>query len=154
MKAQLRETRLTITLDASKDCLSHLSFSSVVSLQNRKIARWIMGVLILLILVGYGALSFYFSNKMIHKRVMDRVKSKVNSIPSAHYAPSMRESSCAICLEDFCEGETVSLLPCGHIFHCRCIVPWFGEQKSECPVCKTPSYRGKDLVILSDLDDM
>ena len=154
MKAQLRETRLMITLDASKDCLSHPSFSSVVSLQNRKIARWIMGVLILLILVGYGALSFYFSNKMIHKRVMDRVKSKVNSIPSAHYAPSMRESSCAICLEDFCEGETVSLLPCGHIFHCRCIVPWFGEQKSECPVCKTPSYRGKDLVILSDLDDM
>ena len=34
-----------------------------------------------------------------------------------------------------CEGE-YSLIPCGHIFHAKCLRPWH-EQNKKCPLCRT-----------------
>jgi hypothetical protein len=48
-------------------------------------------------------------------------------------------TSCSICIDDFCEGETIRLLPrCGHAFHTDCILPWLTERKGCCPCCNTP----------------
>lgn len=46
---------------------------------------------------------------------------------------------CAICLEDFVEGEMISVLACSasHAFHPTCINKWL-ESQSTCPVCRTP----------------
>ena len=43
--------------------------------------------------------------------------------------------TCAICLTDTEIGETVSRLPCNHVFHKKCIHPWL-RQASTCPTCR------------------
>lgn len=45
-------------------------------------------------------------------------------------------SDCAICLEDFKEGEECLVLPiCDHLFHLICIHRWL-ENKPTCPICR------------------
>ncbi len=44
-------------------------------------------------------------------------------------------TSCIICMENFCENELVKKLFCGHIFHKDCIEKWLSNQKT-CPFCK------------------
>ena len=43
--------------------------------------------------------------------------------------------SCCICLDDINLGVETILLPCGHIFHCDCILKWFKENNT-CPMCR------------------
>ncbi|CAN8320646.1 unnamed protein product [Cochlearia groenlandica] len=43
---------------------------------------------------------------------------------------------CAICFEEFNNGERVVTLPCGHDFHEDvCVVKWF-ETSHFCPLCR------------------
>ncbi|CAO2641097.1 E3 ubiquitin-protein ligase ZNRF4 [Lemmus lemmus] len=44
---------------------------------------------------------------------------------------------CAICLDDYEEGERLKILPCAHVYHCSCIDSWFSRaQRRLCPLCK------------------
>ena len=42
---------------------------------------------------------------------------------------------CAVCLEDFENGKSVTKLKCGHIFCAKCIEDWLEENVS-CPCCR------------------
>lgn len=47
-------------------------------------------------------------------------------------------TTCSICIDDFDQGETLTLLPrCKHAFHRGCIRPWLLERQGCCPLCKT-----------------
>ena len=46
-------------------------------------------------------------------------------------------ANCSICLGTLSsEEEGTSELPCGHVFHSECLVPWLWRNKS-CPNCRT-----------------
>lgn len=42
--------------------------------------------------------------------------------------------TCSVCTEDFVENDTVRILPCGHIYHRRCIDPWLLRFSGNCPL--------------------
>ncbi|CAG8628952.1 1757_t:CDS:1 [Cetraspora pellucida] len=46
------------------------------------------------------------------------------------------EETCAICLEDFDDGDKIRELPCRHCYHVECIDPWLTTKSSSCPLCK------------------
>lgn len=43
--------------------------------------------------------------------------------------------SCTVCLESFPVKGKAKQLPCGHLFHYDCLMPWL-EQNHTCPVCR------------------
>ncbi|KAJ1664620.1 hypothetical protein IW140_004013 [Coemansia sp. RSA 1813] len=62
----------------------------------------------------------------------------------SRYAPTEAgPPSCVICLEEYIVDDEVRVLPCGHVFHDQCIIPWLLRPNSkfhECPMCKIPCF--------------
>ncbi|XP_012442754.1 uncharacterized protein LOC105767727 [Gossypium raimondii] len=42
---------------------------------------------------------------------------------------------CAICLDEFSEGDEVASMPCTHVFHDGCIIKWL-KTNHLCPLCR------------------
>ena len=49
---------------------------------------------------------------------------------------SVKEApTCTICVEQIKLGNKGMFMPCGHIYHPDCLVPWL-ENSNSCPVCR------------------
>ncbi|XP_040846155.1 E3 ubiquitin-protein ligase ZNRF4 [Ochotona curzoniae] len=68
-----------------------------------------------------------------------------------------RNDLCAICLDDYQEGDQLKILACSHAYHCKCIDPWFARTaRRSCPVCKqsvASTEDGSDSTVDSFGDD-
>jgi len=58
----------------------------------------------------------------------------IDSLAIVQYAANGKETSCAVCLVEFEEGEELRKLPCGHRFHAPCVDRWL-LRSSRCPLC-------------------
>lgn len=99
----------------------------------------------------------------------------LNKIPIAKYRKSDPFETCAICFDDFVEGEKLRILPCSHgmgifirmddhvseaifftdnsfsAYHTKCIDPWLTRRQRVCPLCKRRVFAA-DETVESDLE--
>jgi len=64
----------------------------------------------------------------------------IRNLPSRRYtaptgAPAGEQPSCAICMENYAEGDQLRVLPCRHEFHTACADKWL-EIRDTCPLCR------------------
>ncbi|OVA10355.1 zinc finger protein [Macleaya cordata] len=65
-------------------------------------------------------------------------KSAVEALPDVNISDEMLSSDssqCAVCKDMFELGTTAKQMPCKHIYHPDCILPWL-ELHNSCPVCR------------------
>ncbi|KAF9597249.1 hypothetical protein IFM89_016390 [Coptis chinensis] len=65
-------------------------------------------------------------------------KASIESMPTIKITSSFlgRDSVlCAVCKDEFFIDVEAKQLPCNHIYHCECILPWLSQHNS-CPVCR------------------
>ncbi|KAL6515712.1 hypothetical protein OROHE_018402 [Orobanche hederae] len=63
-------------------------------------------------------------------------ESYISNMPCITINEDKLESmACAICKDSFSVGTVVNQLPCFHIFHPLCILPWFSTRNT-CPLCR------------------
>ncbi|XP_077091838.1 RING finger protein 148 [Siphateles boraxobius] len=52
------------------------------------------------------------------------------------------DTSCVVCTDSFTHNEQVTVLPCRHLYHKKCIEPWLLEHPT-CPMCKYNILKSK-----------
>ncbi|XP_043261118.1 uncharacterized protein LOC122402417 isoform X2 [Colletes gigas] len=64
-------------------------------------------------------------------------RKQIDEIPTTSVTQCQVDSKlqCSVCWEDFRVLEAVKQLPCQHLFHSPCIVPWL-ELHRTCPICR------------------
>ncbi|KAG2548278.1 E3 ubiquitin-protein ligase RING1-like [Panicum virgatum] len=79
-------------------------------------------------------------------------KSALSALPDVVVTHTMvaaaEGAECAVCKDDFSPGEVAKQMPCKHIYHANCIMPWL-ELHNSCPICRfelptdDPDYEGR-----------
>ncbi|KAF3581825.1 hypothetical protein DY000_02028424 [Brassica cretica] len=65
-------------------------------------------------------------------------RSSIDALPTVKIAQRhlrSSDSNCPVCKEEFELGAEAKQMPCNHIYHSDCIVPWLVQHNS-CPVCR------------------
>lgn len=64
-------------------------------------------------------------------------RKQIDEIPTTTISQSQVDCKlqCSVCWEDFKLSEPVRQLPCQHVYHAPCIIPWL-ELHGTCPICR------------------
>ncbi|XP_006849546.2 uncharacterized protein LOC18439315 [Amborella trichopoda] len=84
-------------------------------------------------------------------------KASIASIPTVRISPPPSHTSdlaiyCPVCKDEFEIDDEVKQLPCNHLYHGDCILPWLQTHNS-CPVCRFVLPTEEHLGNLQDGDD-
>ena len=68
-------------------------------------------------------------------RIKNKIKNKTEpDISEYRFLKNYKKMECIICLQEYNDNETVSLIKCGHMYHTTCLYTWFLTKKV-CPLC-------------------
>ncbi|KAJ8368363.1 hypothetical protein SKAU_G00083910 [Synaphobranchus kaupii] len=116
-----------------------------------------LGILLIVVLAMMAfAMAFVFRFRCRSKRSWDSVHQQtlraVSHLETRRYSSQRHPGSrrlrgdlgagagsspapaCAICLEDFLDGEDLRIISCAHEFHKECVDPWLLQHRT-CPLC-------------------
>lgn len=70
-----------------------------------------------------------------------------DTVVSVNAAPTVSE--CAVCADAFCAGATAVVMPCAHVFHEDCLLPWL-KRRATCPLCRAALPEADDADVPGD----
>jgi E3 ubiquitin-protein ligase RNF103 len=87
----------------------------------------------------------YSSSKLVHSAATfcdcEKNKELRKYFEEKNFKSKVRRE-CSICLEKYKIGNLLVLLPCGHLFHKKCVYEWFmNSSNCKCPICRTTHYK-------------
>jgi len=86
---------------------------------------------------GLDAIISQLLNQLDNTGAPPAPREAINQLPKVKITQQQVDIKlqCSVCMEDYKIDETVHKLPCDHLFHENCIVPWL-ELHDTCPVCR------------------
>ncbi|CDW53672.1 E3 ubiquitin protein ligase RNF13 [Trichuris trichiura] len=92
------------------------------------------------ILLAVVGVRWHRSQTQLRRRRLS--KRQLKTLPIKEFKKGDTTETCAICLEDFADGDKLRLLSCGHRYHCQCVDPWLLKRRKICPICKRKALDG------------
>ena len=77
-------------------------------------------------------------------RLDERVQAKtvdnnvLSRLPTVDVNETHLNDQCSICMENYCLGQQMKLLPCKHMFHSDCIETYLKQFSTQCPLDNLP----------------
>ncbi|KAB2057713.1 hypothetical protein ES319_A11G185600v1 [Gossypium barbadense] len=112
---------------------------------SKALTIFVICFLSLLVIAAFLVIALMPPRILLNWRRRNLVKSvdskTVEALPcvafgSARLSQCHAGETCAICLEDYKDGEILKILPCQHDFHSSCVESWLTKWGTFCPVCK------------------
>ena len=72
------------------------------------------------------------ANRNPQNRSLTRAQFRRISSP----ATAEMTGTCAVCLGDMNESQSLRKLVCNHVYHEQCIFNWITRQEATCPICR------------------
>merc|ERR1719239_212983 len=109
-------------------------------------------VFICIMFICFKGMFCYFLRSLCRKSKIqsgDRIQRQIEKLPIRRFKPDDYYDQCSVCLEDFVSRVKLRELPCGHVYHTKCIDPWL-QRRLTCAVCKRQVIKGAKPQISED----